>query len=60
MSVSGTSIGIDYHQHSLQVAVMSSDGRLLGNKRLSNDVGEVISYVAKFGSVQSVAIAACT
>jgi hypothetical protein len=43
MSLSGTSVGIDYHQHSLQVAAMSSDGRLLGNRRLSNDVGEVIS-----------------
>lgn len=60
MSLSGTSVGIDYHQQSLQVAVMSSDGRLLGNRRLSNDVGEVISYVAKFGAVQSVAIEACT
>ena len=60
MSIAEISVGIDYHQSSLQVAVMNEKGVVLGNRSVSNDVGEVIKFVSNHGELASVAVEACT
>ena len=34
-------VGLDYHQHSIQVCVMDESGKMLKNHKVGNDVGEV-------------------
>lgn len=34
-------VGLDYHQHSVQVCVMDGEGRVLANEARANDVGEI-------------------
>lgn len=60
MSISGNSVGIDYHKDFVQVSVLSKDGERLGEKKLRNEVEEVVKYVSKYGEVNSVAIEAST
>lgn len=50
-----TSIGIDYHQESLQVCVMNSQGEVKLNRRVKNDILSLISLV---GEDRSVVVAA--
>jgi transposase len=52
-------VGLDYHQSSVQVCVMDTEGRELGNRRCGNSVVEVAFYAESFGSVQRAAIEAC-
>lgn len=49
-------VGIDYHLNSIQVCVLSSDGKKLGNKKCKNDTLEVIEYISKFGDVEQGAV----
>lgn len=51
-------VGLDYHQHSVQVCVMNSDGHILRNITRANDVQEVVDVVPKGGQVFA-AIEAC-
>ena len=60
MSIAGNSVGIDYHDQSLQVHVMSGTGQVVGMRRCKNSVGDVASFIARYGSVSGVAIEACT
>lgn len=60
MTLTNLSVGIDYHQSTVRVAVLSSSGKLVGSRNLANSVEEVVSYVGGFGSVQGVALEACT
>ena len=60
MSVTGLSVGIDYHQSSLRVTLLGSDGTRYGSKDISNNVESVIEYVSAHGTVKGVALEACT
>lgn len=51
-------VGLDYHQHCIQVCVMDSEGRILQNVTRSNDVAEVVAVVPSGGRVFA-AIEAC-
>jgi transposase len=53
-------VGLDYHQDSIQVAVMDEAGQLLGNRRCANVAPEVVMFAAQFGAVQRVAVEACS
>lgn len=52
-------IGLDYHKDSVQVFVLTEDGRMLGNRRCHNDSGEVAAYAGRFGQVRGVAMESC-
>ena len=56
--VSKTSVGVDYHKDSLQVCVMNTEGDIKLNRRISNNVGELISLLGVNDSVV-VAAEAC-
>lgn len=58
--IAGNSVGIDYHQDSVTVAVIGKNREVVGTKRLASDVGAVYQYVNGLGAVESVAIEACT
>ena len=51
--------GLDYHQGSIQVCVLSQDGHELTNRRCRSDVMEVVEVLRGCGSVESVAIESC-
>ena len=51
-------VGLDYHQHSVQVCVMNSDGHIIRNISRRNDWREVAEVVPKDGRVFA-AIEAC-
>lgn len=52
-------VGLDYHQGSIQVCAMDANGKVLGNRRCSNDVNEVVKYIQQRGTPQSIAIESC-
>lgn len=53
------SVGIDYHQDALQVCVLDSYGRVRVNRRIENDIGELIRAVGENGKNVVVAAEAC-
>lgn len=53
-------VGLDYHQASVQVCVMSQGGELLLNKSGPNDAGAIVRAVERFGQVSGVAIESCS
>lgn len=53
------SVGIDYHQDSLQVCVLNSEGKLKANKRIRNDLEELIRTVGSSAKNVVVAAEAC-
>lgn len=55
----GNAVGLDYHTNFVQVAVMSPSGTLLGNRKVDNDVGSILSAAAAYGPVGRVALEAC-
>lgn len=53
-------VGIDYHQKKVQVCVLDRSGRVLANKAVANDCGEIASVAACEGyRVRRVAVEAC-
>jgi len=52
-------VGLDYHQLSVQVCVLDASGRVLHNRRCSNDWRAVVKRVEAFGLVVRVAIESC-
>lgn len=52
-------VGLDYHQHSVQVCVLDGAGRQLRNRSVGNSVAEVAGAVNGAGVVAGVAIEAC-
>ncbi len=52
-------VGLDYHQNSVQVCVLADDGRVLGNRKWANDVGQVAVYIRTHGRVRGVAMESC-
>jgi transposase len=58
-------VGLDYHSESIQVCVMDENGQTLRNRRMANEVGDVVECVRNAGGrdevliVRGVAIEAC-
>lgn len=52
-------VGIDYHSKTLEVCVLSGDGKLRRRRRCGNSVSEVAEFVSSLGDVKSVALEAC-
>ena len=52
-------VGLDYHQDSVQVCVLDSGGKMLGNRVCDNDPRRVAEYVATHGRVRGAAMESC-
>jgi transposase len=52
-------VGLDYHQDSIQVCVLNSQGNVLMNRAAKNDCVELERLVKPLGVVQRVGIEAC-
>lgn len=52
-------VGLDYHQHSVQVCVVDGAGRVLRNRAVGNSVLEVGQAVSGLGTIGRVTIEAC-
>jgi len=53
------SVGIDYHKDSLQVCILESSGIVRSNRKINNDVGELIKLVGTKSKNVVVAAEAC-
>jgi transposase len=52
-------VGLDYHQHSVQVCVVDAAGRVLRNRSVGNSVCEVSAAVRGLGTIGRATIEAC-
>ena len=52
-------VGLDYHQHSVQVCVMNRQGKQLLNRACPNDWQSIAQMVAPLGRIKGAAIEAC-
>lgn len=52
-------VRLDYHQDSVRVCVMNSEGRILTNRNLANDAAGIRGVVEAYGPVRGAAIEAC-
>jgi len=52
-------VGLDYHQHSVQVCILNREGVVLGNRRCENDRLIIVTYVEQFGTDIRAAIESC-
>jgi transposase len=55
-------LGLDYHQSSIQICVLDSDGKVRGNRSVSNELGavrEFVDHVAEGCTVRGGALEAC-
>jgi transposase len=52
-------VGLDYHDESIRVCVLSEDGQELSNRDVANDPGAVRDLVSQFGWPIEIAIEAC-
>lgn len=59
MSMITRSVGLDYHDNSIQVCVMDGQGKILHNRSYPNDVEAVLDAILKHGERPSCAIEAC-
>ena len=57
--ISTNSIGIDYHSKTLQLCVISPKGEVLTNRRIGNDLLEVVTVVRRFGEDAVVVAESC-
>jgi len=53
-------LGIDYHQHQLQVCILDARGQVLVNRQLPNNGPAILRLAAGHGRVRRAAIEACT
>jgi transposase len=53
-------VGLDYHSDWIQVCILSADGRQLANRKISNDVVEIMEFIAERGTPAVVALEACS
>lgn len=60
MNLAGMSVGVDYHQDSLRVTMLSEDGAVLGSRSVANDVDRLVGVVSRFGKIKGIALEACT
>ena len=59
MSSLATFVGLDYHQDSVQVCVLDSQGAELTNRRVENDASAIEEVVTRRGRPKRIAIEAC-
>ena len=52
-------VGLDYHQSSVQVCVLSREGRRLVNRAAANQAGAIAELARRHGEPERVAIEAC-
>lgn len=52
-------VGLGYHQSSIQVCILASDGKLLANRQVDNDALAVRDLNGSYGRPRSLAIEAC-
>lgn len=52
-------VGLDYHQHAVQVCVVDAAGKVLRNRSVGNSVAEVTGVVGTLGTVAGVTVEAC-
>ena len=52
-------LGIDYHQHRLQVCILDPDGRVVVNRPLDNHWQAVVDLAGQHGRIRRAAIEAC-
>jgi transposase len=52
-------VGLDYHQNSVQICVLSPEGRRLANRPAANQATVIAELVRRHGEPQRVAIEAC-
>ncbi len=52
-------VGLDYHQHSVQVCVINRQGKQLLNRSCPNDWQSIAQMVGPLGRIQGAAIEAC-
>ena len=55
----GNAVGLDYHSEFVQVAVIDTRGRLLGNRNCPHDWQAIRSMAGAYGPVARAAIEAC-
>jgi len=60
MFIAGNSVGIDYHEKSLQVCITSPLGEVIYSKGCDNDVRQVAALLDRYAPVSSVVAEACT
>ncbi len=53
-------VGLDYHQASVQLCVLASDGEVLCNRSLPNEAAVLVTVAEQFGEVADVAIESCS
>ena len=52
-------VGIDYHQDSVQICVLNSEGEVLTNRSVANKADVISKWSRRHGQPQRVAIEAC-
>ena len=52
-------VGLDYHQHSVQVSVVDGAGKMILNRGCANEWEKIVGLAQGLGRVQRVAIEAC-
>jgi transposase len=52
-------VGLDYHQDSVQVCVLDSEGRQLANRSVANDAAAVAAAARRHGRPMRIAVEAC-
>jgi len=52
-------VGLDYHDETIRVCIMTASGEMLFNRDLPNDPLVVAELIGEFGTPQAVAIEAC-
>lgn len=52
-------VGLDYHKKFIQVCIIDSNGKVLGNRRCDNHWLAIAQWTHQFGQVKRVAIEAC-
>lgn len=52
-------VGLDYHQDSVQVCVLDSEGRQLANRSVANDAAAVAAVARRHGRPMRIAVEAC-
>ncbi len=52
-------VGLDYHQSSVQVCVMDSEGKVLSNRSYENQLYAIVDAAGRHGPVAGVAIESC-
>lgn len=60
MRIAGNSVGIDYHEKTLQVCITSPEGKVLHNRGIANEVEHVVDVLQRYEPISSVVAEACT